>query len=321
MVNIGYFLSSEERGPGDLLDGAQAAEQAGFRSLWLSDHYHPWTDEGGQSPFIWTVLGAIAATTDVDVTTAVTCPTVRIHPAVVAQAAATVAALAEAKSGRRRFALGVGSGEALNEHILGDAWPATPVRLEMLEEAVAVMRQLWTGEWTSMQGKHYTVDRARLYTLPRETPLVYLSGFGPKATSLAARIADGFMNVQPDADAVRQYREEGGSGVTQAGVKVAWAPTAEQGLDNAHRLWRHQLLPGDAAQILPQPQEFAALGSLVTRDAVAEAITCGPDPGEHLQAIQAYVDAGYDEVYVSQIGPDQQGMLDFYAREVLPHLA
>jgi len=194
MAAIGYFLSSEERGPKELIDGALAAEQAGFRTLWISDHYHPWTDEQGESPFVWTTLGAIAAMTDLEIYTAVTCPIMRMHPAVVAQAAATVAALAEQKSGRPRFGLGVGTGEALNEHILGDAWPSTNVRLDMLEECVEVMRRLWTGEIVDHRGMHYEVDHAQLYTRPDAPPPVYVSAFGPKAASLAARIADGFTS-------------------------------------------------------------------------------------------------------------------------------
>jgi G6PDH family F420-dependent oxidoreductase len=165
MPKIGYFLSSEEHTPQALVEQARLAEEAGFEALWIADHYHPWNDEQGHSPFVWTVLGGIAQVCRLPVTTAVTCPTVRIHPAVVAQAAATCATLFEG-----RFVLGVGTGEALNEHIFGDAWPSADVRIEMLEEAVDVMRQLWKGEFTYHRGKHYTVENARIYTLPRSRP-------------------------------------------------------------------------------------------------------------------------------------------------------
>src|SRR3954463_1730247 len=164
-MRIGYFLSSEERDPRALLDQARRAEQAGFQALWISDHYHPWNDEQGHSGFVWSVIGALAEATSLPVTTAVTCPTVRIHPAIIAQAAATSAVLHEG-----RFQLGVGSGEALNEHILGDRWPAADVRLEMLEEAVEGIRALWRGGDQSHHGRHYTVENARVYALPDRLP-------------------------------------------------------------------------------------------------------------------------------------------------------
>jgi G6PDH family F420-dependent oxidoreductase len=201
-MRIGYFLSSEEYSPSELLQQAQLAEQAGFDGLWISDHFHPWNDEQGHSPFVWSMIGAVAqATSRMKVTTAVTCPTVRLHPAIVAQAAATSAILLDG-----RFALGVGSGEALNEHIFSDRWPEASERLEMLEEAVAVIRLLWEGGVQSHRGEHYRVDHARIYDLPEQTPPIIVSGFGPQAISLAARIGDGFATVQPDADAVKQYR-------------------------------------------------------------------------------------------------------------------
>src|SRR5919206_1512902 len=217
-MKIGYFLSCEEFGPRELVAQARQAEEAGFHGLWISDHFHPWLDAQGQSPFVWGVIGALAeATSRMPVTTAVTCPTVRIHPAVIAQAAATAAVQLDG-----RFGLGVGSGEALNEHILGDAWPEANERLDMLEEAVAVMRRLWEGKTISHRGRHYTVDRARIYTCPDQPPPVIVSGFGPKAIELAARIGDGFATTQPDPDAIKTYRDSGGKGPVQAGTKVCY---------------------------------------------------------------------------------------------------
>ncbi len=193
-MKIGYFLSSEEFGPRELVRQARLAEDAGFAGLWISDHFHPWNEEQGHSGFVWSTIGAIAqATSRMKVTTAVTCPTVRIHPAIIAQAAATSAVLLEG-----RFALGVGSGEALNEHILGDRWPEVDIRLEMLEEAVEVIRLLWQGGMQSHHGRHYCVENARVYDLPEQTPPILISGFGPKSTALAARIGDGYCTVGPD---------------------------------------------------------------------------------------------------------------------------
>ncbi len=317
MATVGIFLSSEERGPKELVEGAQRAEQAGFTTMWLSDHYHPWTNAQGESPFVWSSLGAIAqATSTMKLWTAVTCPTLRIHPAVVAQAVATTAVLSEG-----RFGFGVGTGEALNEHIFGDAWPQEQVRLDMLEEAIEVIRRLLTGEQVSHRGEHYRVENARLYTCPDTAPEIYVSAFGPKATAVAARIGDGLMTVGPNADILERYRSEGGKGRSHTGLKVAYAPTRDEGIDTAFRLWPNEALAGELPQILPTPAHFEQASSLVTRDMVTEAVAAGPDPEVHIAAIQEHVDAGYDEVYVAQIGPDQQGMIEFYQREVLPHFA
>src|SRR6478609_6518810 len=234
-MRIGYFLSCEERDPRALLDQARRAEQAGFHALWISDHYHPWNDEQGHSAFVWSVIGALAEATSLPVTTGVTCPTVRIHPAIVAQAAATSAVLHQG-----RFNLGLGSGEALNEHILGDRWPEANVRLEMLEEAVEVMRTLWQGGQQSHHGRHYTVENARVYDLGEPTPPILVSGFGPKAIKLAARIGDGFATTSPDAEAIALYRSEGGTGPVHAGTKVCFMDDEDEARRTAHRLWPNE---------------------------------------------------------------------------------
>src|SRR3954451_12114167 len=205
-MKIGYFLSCEEHGPAELIKQARLAEEAGFQGLWISDHYHPWVEAQGQSPFVWGVLGAIAeATSRVPITTAVTCPTVRIHPAVMAQAAATAAVMLEG-----RFVFGVGTGEALNEHILGEAWPRADVRLDMVEEAIEVIRLLWSGDTVSHEGRHYQVEQARIYTMPDEPPPIYVSGFGPKSIDLAAEVGDGYVLTMPDADMIGRFRANGG---------------------------------------------------------------------------------------------------------------
>jgi G6PDH family F420-dependent oxidoreductase len=316
MVKIGYFLSSEEHGAAGLVAQARAAEEAGFEALWISDHYHPWNDEQGNSPFVWSVIGALSQATSLPVTTAVTCPTVRIHPAVIAQAAATSAQLLDG-----RFVLGVGSGEALNEHILGDVWPETEIRQEMLEEAIEVIRELFTGKMVSHYGEHYTVVNARLYTLPDRPPPIYISGFGERGIRLAAEIGDGFITVQPDAQAVRTFREAGGEGrPVQGGTKVCWAADEADAVKTAHRLWANEHVPGSLAQELPLPSHFEQASQLVTEDMVAQSTPCGPDPQRHVDALQEFVDAGFDEVYVSQIGPDQDGFFRFYREQVLPRL-
>jgi len=317
-MRLGYFLSSEEHGPGDLVALARRAEEAGFQGLWISDHYHPWIDEQGHSPFVWSVIGAIAQATEaMALTTAVTCPTIRIHPAVIAHAAATSAVMLPG-----RFRLGVGSGEALNEHILGGPWPSANVRLEMLEEAIEVIRLLWRGGQQEHEGKHYRVENARLYDLPEHPPPIYVSGFGPKATRVAARTGDGYCVTFADEELIGLFRQEGGRGKTvQAGVKVCWGPDEGRARSIAHRLWPNEVLPGELAQILPTPAHFEQAVTLVGEDQVAEAIVCGPDLERHVAKLQEFADAGVDELYVQQVGPDQDGFFEAYAGEVLPRFA
>jgi G6PDH family F420-dependent oxidoreductase len=314
MTRYGYFLSSEEHTPTELVRQARLAEEAGFEALWISDHFHPWLDEQGQSGFVWSVIGAISQATSLPVTTAVTCPLIRTHPAIVAHAAATSALLTGGK-----FTLGIGSGEALNEHITGSAWPSAEERLEMLEEAVQVIRELFTGRLVTHRGKHYQVDTARLYSLPGQPPPLYMSGFGEKAIRLAARLADGYICTMPNADFVRLYREAGGSDrPVQGGLKVCWGPDAAQARKTVHRLWPTEQIPGEALQLLPLPRHFGQLAGLVGESDIQ--VPCGPEASEHAEAVRAYTGAGFDEVYVQQVGPDQEGFFEFYARDVLPRL-
>jgi G6PDH family F420-dependent oxidoreductase len=315
-MRIGYFLSSEEFGPADLVEQAKAAEEAGFEALWISDHYHPWLDDQGHSPFVWSTIGALSQVCALPVTTAVTCPTTRVHPAVLAQAAATSAVLHQG-----RFTLGVGSGEALNEHILGDAWPSADVRLAMLEEAVEVMRSLWSGGFVDHQGEYYVVDNARIYTLPDEPPPVYVSGFGPKAVDLAARIGDGFICVKPEADLVQRFRDNGGgSKPAQGGFKACYAASEEEGLRMAHGKWRNEGLPGELAQVLPSPRHFEQASQLIKPEMLTDSFAAGPSPDRQLAMIEQFEKAGFDEVYVSNIGPHYRQLCELYATEVFPRL-
>ena len=246
-------------------------------------------------------------------TTAVTAPIVRIHPAVVAQAAATAAVLFEG-----RFRLGVGSGEALNEHIVCTAWPTADVRLEMLEEAVGILRALWTRDLVRHRGTHYTVDTARLYTLPDEPPPILVSGFGPKSTALAARIGDGWVSTSPDAQMLAAYRAAGGRGPMQGGVKVCWSADPATARRHVHRLWGHSAIPGEFNQILPSPAHFEQLAWIVTEEMAVEGKAVGNRVEDFVEAVRAYVEAGFDEVYLSQIGPEQDGFFDFWERELRP---
>lgn len=318
---IGYFLSCEEYTPAELVSQAVMAREAGFDALWISDHFHPWNAEQGQSPFVWSVIGALSQATNLPVTTAVTCPTTRVHPAVVAQAAATSQVMLDG-----RFTLGIGTGEALNEHILGDRWPCENERLEQLEEAVYVMRRLWSGRVVNHHGKHYTVEQARIYTCPPEPPRIFMSAFGPKAASVAGRIADGFITTGPDRPTIDCFRTAGGEGKPMmAGYKVCWGSDANACLEIAHRLWSTSGLPGELSQTLTTPEHFEQARQLVTKAMTAKATTLGDDPQAHVDAFAPYRDAGFDEVYISQIGATDprtsaEGFFEFYATKVLPAL-
>ncbi|HET6623615.1 MAG TPA: TIGR03557 family F420-dependent LLM class oxidoreductase [Gaiellaceae bacterium] len=316
-MDVGYAISSEEHRPLDLVRHARRAEECGFPFALISDHYHPWIDRQGQSPFVWAVIGGIAeATAGLRLGTGVTCPTIRMHPALVAQAAATAADMLPG-----RFFLGVGTGENLNEHILGDRWPSASERLEMLAEAVAVMRELWRGELTTFEGKHFRVEDARVYTLPDDPIEVVVAAAAPEAAELAARSGDGLVSTAPDPEVVQAYLGAGGEGPRFGQLTVCWAQTEEEARRTAYEWWPNAGLEGPLSQELPLPSHFEEAAAMVSEDDVARRVVCGPDPARHIEGIQELVDAGFDRVYVHQVGPDQDGFFDFYVREVLPETA
>lgn len=317
MVQIGYAISSEEHSPLDIVRNAQRAEAAGFTFSLISDHYHPWVDAQGHSPFVWSVIGSIAtSTSSLSLGTGVTCPTVRIHPAIIAQAAATSAAMMPG-----RFFLGVGSGEALNEHITGERWPETEIRLEMLEEAIAVMRLLWQGGNQSHHGKYYTVENARLYTLPEQPVQVIIGASGPKAAELAGRLGDGLCSTSPDKEIVQTFQGAGGKGPIYGQMTVCWAESNEQAVRTAHEIWPNAAIPGELGQELPTPAHFEQAAQMVKPEDIAEKVTHGPDAQPYLEEIDEYIAAGFDHVYLHQIGPDQEGFIRFCESEILPRYA
>jgi G6PDH family F420-dependent oxidoreductase len=315
MTKIGYALSCEEHAPADLVRYAQCAEEVGFEFALISDHFHPWVDRQGHSPFVWSVIGAIAqATSRLRLGTGVTCPTIRYHPAIVAQAAATSAALMPG-----RFFLGLGSGENLNEHIVGQGWPSVPVRQEMLEEAIEIIRLLWHGGERSFFGTHFTVDHARLYTLPDELPPLYVAASGPRAADLAGRLGDGLIATSPEANLMDTFNSAGGNAKPRYGqITVCWAEDESSARRIAHEWWATAALQGELSQELPLPRHFEQAIATVREEDVAKAVVCGPDPEQHRQAIQKFLDGGFDQVYVHQVGPDQNGFFQFFKQEVLP---
>ncbi|HET9671598.1 MAG TPA: TIGR03557 family F420-dependent LLM class oxidoreductase [Actinomycetota bacterium] len=315
MVAIGFTLSSEEHGPQDLLLYGRIAEEVGFDFLTISDHFHPWTSRQGQSPFVWNVLGGLAVKTErVPIMTGVTCPTMRLHPAIVAQAAATTAALLP-----DRFVLGVGSGENLNEHVLGQGWPHPRERLEMLEEAIFLMRRLWAGELVTEWTDHYMVDRARLYTLPESPPPIAVAASSPTSAELAGRLGDALISTAPKRELVDAFRSTGGDGKPVLGqLTVCYGPDERKAADEALEWWPNTSVPGELGVELLEPQQFEDAAELVTAEQVAEKVVCGPDVTAFVEKIGGFAEAGFDHVFVHQVGPRQEEFLGWAKEELLP---
>lgn len=316
MVQLGYKLMSEEHGPLDLVRNAQRAEKAGFDFAAISDHFFPWLEEQGHAPLAWSVLGAVAhATKRIGLMTAVTCPIMRYHPAIIAQGAATMALL----SGNR-FTLGLGAGERLNEHVVGQGWPGLGERHERLSEAVDIIQGLLAGELTNYRGRHFQLDHARLYDRPDRKPPVIVAAGGPEAAALAAKKADGLMATEPEAELVEAFTKSGGSGPRYAEVSMCCAERKEQAVETAHRYFRWSLGGWPVMAELPGTEGFKAASRHVSPEAVAQEISCGPSADDHLEAINRYVEAGFDHIVLCQIGPKQDYFLDLFERTLAPAL-
>ncbi len=317
MTRYGYTVMAEQSTPRQMIDGAVRAEEAGFDFLMVSDHFHPWLSSQGQSPFTWSVLGAIAErTTRIEIITAVTCPFIRYHPAVIAQAAATVQVISEG-----RFRLGLGAGERLNEHVVARGWPAFDVRHEMLAESVEIMRALWSGGNHTYRGEHLQLEDARLYTLPDRPPDVVVAAGGPQAAEMAARIGDGAMFVEPSADLVGRFTSAGGAGKPVYGqAAVCWAADEARARQTAHDRWRFALSGWKVQAELPNVANFEAESARAREEDVAEMVTCGPDPQRFVEALGKWIAAGFTDVGVVQAGDDQEGFLRFWQEELRPRL-
>jgi G6PDH family F420-dependent oxidoreductase len=293
------------------------AEQAGFGFGLISDHIHPWVDAQGHSAFVWSVIAAIAQATErFRIGTGVTCPTIRIHPAIIAHAAATSACLMPG-----RFFLGVGTGENLNEHVLGAKWPAPDERLEMLEEAIEVMRLLWQGDYQTHRGKHYTVENLRIFDLPDEPIDLAVAAMQPKAAELAGRVGDALINVAPKKEIVKQFDEGGGKGKPKYGqITVCYAGSKEQAEKTAFEIWPNALVEGSASQELPLPKDFEQLVEDREPGELEDKLVLGNDPEEYVAALAKYAEAGYTHTYIHQIGPEQEDFLKFAKSELLPRV-
>jgi G6PDH family F420-dependent oxidoreductase len=315
MPEIGYAFSSEEHRPNDLVRHARLAEEAGFTWGLISDHFHPWHDEQGQSPFVWSVIGGIAQATErFRIGTGVTCPLIRIHPAIVAQAAATSAAML----GPGRFFLGVGTGENLNEHVTGVGWPAPDERVAMLAEAIEIMRELWQGEYTTIRGDWFEVDGARIYTLPEEPIELFVAAGATNVAQLAGEAGDGLIAVAPDESVVSDFEQAGGKGKPKIGmVHGCWAERREDALETALRVWPQSGLKGPLNQDLRLPADFMAAAEIVEPKHLEDAMPLGADVDEWRQEIKGFEDAGFTHVYVHNVGPDQEGFLRWAGEHLL----
>ncbi|WP_219418211.1 TIGR03557 family F420-dependent LLM class oxidoreductase [Pseudonocardia nigra] len=315
-MQIGYKLAAEAFGPAELIRQTVRAEEAGFDFVEMSDHFHPWLDNQGHSPFAWTVLGAIAARTErIGLATGVTCPTVRYHPAIIAQAAATLGLVSDG-----RFVLGIGAGERLNEHVVGREFPAVRKRHEMLREALEIIRLLWSGGYHSYEGKHLQLEDARVFDLPEEPPLIAVAASGRASAWIAAELGDGLFATDPEPDIVSHYRDAGGSGPGYAEAPLAWAKDERTAAQAVRETTRWALTGWKVMSELPNPVNFDAATSTVREEDVMAKFGCGPDPDRHVEVVQQFVDAGFDRIVLMNAGPDPDAFLDFFASDLSDRL-
>ncbi|WP_127507353.1 TIGR03557 family F420-dependent LLM class oxidoreductase [Actinoplanes solisilvae] len=311
-MRLGYKLAAEAFGPKELIRQAIRAEQAGFDFVEISDHYHPWLDVQGHSPFAWNVLSAIAVKTDrIGIATGVTCPSVRYHPAIVAQAAATLAIISD-----DRFTLGIGAGERLNEHVVGQGFPSVRGRHERLAEALDIINLLWRGGYRSYEGKHLRLEDAQVFDLPEKLPVVAVAAGGKKAAELAATHGTGLFATEPRADLVETFTNAGGQGPKYAEASVAWAPSKDAAIKAAHETSRWAVTGWKVMAELPNPVNFEAASATVRPEDVAEQFVAGPDPEPYVKKVAEYQKAGYDHIALMNAGPDPDGFFDFFEKEL-----
>lgn len=315
-MKLGFKLIAEAYGPTEIVEQAVRAEEAGFDFVEVSDHFHPWVSEHEHSGFAFSMLAAIAARTSaIGLATGVTCPFIRYHPAIVAQAAATTAILSGG-----RFTLGVGAGERLNEHVVGAGWPAVTRRHEMLREALEIIRVLWSGGYHSYDGKHLRLEDARIFDLPDDLPEIAVAAGGTQAARVAGELGDALFVTEPREDLIAAYEAAGGRGHRYAEVPLAWAPSVEAAAESARRLFRFGVTGWKVQAELPNPVNFDAATELVTAEHMREQFGCGPDVARHVEVARQFADAGYDRLALINAGPDVDGFLDFFIKELAPEL-
>ena len=321
MVRFGYTLMTEQSGPKQLVGYAVDAERLGFEFAVSSDHYSPWLTEQGHASYAWTMLGAVAqATSTIELATYVTAPTIRYHPAVIAQKAATLAILSD-----DRFLLGLGSGENLNEHVVGEGWPAVAARQDMLEEAVHIIRALHSGELVTWEGEYFRVDSARIWDLPEKPVPIGLAVSGEKSIERFAPLGDHLITTEPDAELISQWTAVRGADAapsrTIGQIPICWAPDKEQAVALAHEQFRWFAGGWSVNADLPTTAGFAGATQFVRPEDVAESIACGPDLDELAESVVPYIEAGFTDIALVQVGDAlQQRFLDEAAEGLLERL-
>lgn len=315
-VRLGWWLSSEEHDPRHLVRQAAMAEQVGFTTAMISDHLQPWIRRQGQAPHVWTVIGGIASLTDaLEVGTGVVAFVHRNHPIVVAQAAATAAVMLE-----DRFFLGVGVGERLNEQAFAERWPRVGERRDDTIEAIDVIRRLWSGQPVNHRGAQWAVENLRLTTLPASPPPIYMAAAGKLSAAAAGEHADGMIGVQPDAHLVDVFCGSGGTGKPCLGqLHVSLASTVDEAMDTAWEWWPNAAVPPQLLGELARPEEFESIAQALTADKLSGTVTIATSADAIVTAINRFIAAGYDTVYLHQIGPDQQRLADLAKSDLLPH--
>jgi G6PDH family F420-dependent oxidoreductase len=311
-MRIGYKLATEAFGPKEIIRQAVLAEQAGFDFVEMSDHYHPWLEAQGHSAFTWNLLSAIAMKTEhIGLATGVTCPSVRYHPAIIAQAAATLAIISDG-----RFTLGAGAGERLNEHVVGLGFPGRRIRHQRFREALEIIRLLWEGGYRSYEGKYLQLEDARVFDLPDELPPIAVAASGPESAKIAADLGDGLFATEPDGDLVSTWQQLGGHGPVYGEMPLAWAEDEDAAVRAVLETSTFSLTGWKVMAELPNPVNFQAAVASIGPDEVREQFACGPDVKRHVQVAQQYVDAGFDHLVAMNTGPDPDGFMDFFAREL-----
>ena len=325
MSVVGYAASFEQFHPTDLLRWSQEAEQSGFGSVMASDHFHPWVPSQGHSAFVWSWMGALGATSSIRFGTGVTPPGYRYHPAVLAQAAATMEAMFPG-----RFYLGLGAGEALNEHITGDYWPEAPIRLERLAESIEIIKQLFTGKVVKHRSQHFNVESAKLYTLPDAPPPIYVATAGPIQAQRTGKSCDGIITVGAADEKLKMLMERFEKGAREAGkdpstmpkmiqFKVSFASSEEEAVDQAMKEWPNGGMPFPKGDIR-NPEDFEAMAKLVRPENFKNRVLMSPNLDDHVKQIQHYLDLGFDEVYVHNVGRNQTEFIEAYGKHVIPAL-
>ncbi|NUR30867.1 MAG: LLM class F420-dependent oxidoreductase [Catenulispora sp.] len=318
MIQIGYTMMTEQAGPRQLVEDVVRAEQVGFDFSVASDHYFPWVDEQGHAPYVWSVLGAAAqATSRIPLMTYVTCPTFRYHPVVVAQKAATVQLLSEG-----RFRLGLGSGENLNEHVVGRGWPAVDVRQDMLAEAVEIIRRLFEGGYVTHHGEHFQVEAAKLWDRPDTPPPIGVAVSGQRSCGIAGRLADVMIATEPKGELVTMFEQAGGGGKPKVGqVPVCYDTDRDRAVKRAHEQFRWFGGGWKVNADLPGTAGFDSASKYVKPEDVAEAIPCGDDVEEFVKAVRPFAEAGFTEVALVQVGGDAQApFFDWAEKTLIPAL-